>query len=130
MSLLRIQFFTLVAHSNNAIRRQLPQTFPLCFQNNCKKCLFLLQNCSDFDSIANLYPYDSHHYTLNTIPCSSYKLRRGKIRYQKNWIIKKIFASIVSVFLVFRRTVGRIRKFISLKPSIPHSKSFLNISAN
>ena len=24
-----------------------------------------LQNCSDFDSISNFYPYDSHHYTLN-----------------------------------------------------------------
>ena len=45
-------------------------------------------------------------------------------------MILRILANIASGFSVFRRTVGRIRKFISLKPSAPQGKSFLKISAH
>ena len=41
-----------------------------------------------------------------------------------------IVASIVSVFTVFRRTVGRIRNFFSLKPLAPKGQSSLKISAH
>ena len=40
-----------------------------------------------------------------------------------------IVASIVSVFLDFRRTVGPIRKFFSLKPLASQGKSSLKVSA-
>ena len=81
-----------------------------------------------FDSIinrvSNQRPYESHHHTVRTTPPNCYNLRRGEIRQGKNKVIKRIVASIVSIFSVFEKTVGRIRKvFISLELSAPQGKS-------
>ena len=61
---------------------------------------------------SNLNPYDSHQSTITTKP----RLIANK---QNNQVFRRIGASIVSIFSVFRRMVGRIRNFFSLKPFAP-----------
>ena len=59
--------------------------------------------------------YDYHHHILTILrkPCN---LRKGRFRYEKNEVMRRPVACIVSVFSIFWWTVGQIQRSFSIKP--------------